>query len=155
MQPISDVSRQVSEREFWNGYAPRYDRFISRLQPTYDLILHAASRYVSAHTDVLEVATGTGRIALAIASRCRSVEACDIAPQMVREAERKQVELGARNVRFSVQDAYALSYPEESFDLVIASNVLHVMMQPERALESIAGVLKNGGLLLAPHLLPR
>lgn len=47
-------------------------------------------------------------------------------------------------------DAYNLDYEVESFDIVIASNVLHVMMHPERVLKSIHNVLKADGIFIAP-----
>lgn len=78
------------------------------------------------------------------------VRACDISGEMVRIARDKLRASGLANVEFDVQDAYYLNYQSESFDVAIASNVLHVMFDPKRAVSSVRGTLKAGGLLIAP-----
>jgi ubiquinone/menaquinone biosynthesis C-methylase UbiE len=99
---------------------------------------------------VLEVATGTGNIALSLAEYAGKVEASDISAEMIRIAQRKLSETGFTNITFSVQDGYELIYPNAAFDVVIASNVLHVMLSPEKALESIKRVMKTDAVFLAP-----
>jgi ubiquinone/menaquinone biosynthesis C-methylase UbiE len=145
-----EEERQQRERRFWDGYANRYDSLIRHLRKTYDVIIDLAREHIDPSKNVLEVATGTGIIALGVADRAGTVNACDISPEMIRIAEHKLAAMLLTNVSFAVQDGYALSYPDESFDVVIASNVLHVMMSPERALASIALVMEPDGVLLAP-----
>ena len=43
-----------------------------------------------------------------------------------------------------------MPYAPESFDAVIISNALHIMPEPEAALQNIRRVLKREGLLIAP-----
>ena len=45
---------------------------------------------------------------------------------------------------------FCLPYAEESFDVVIVSNALHIVPQPEKALQEIKRVLKDDGVLIAP-----
>ena len=49
-----------------------------------------------------------------------------------------------------MQDLFHLQYAEESFDVVIVSNALHIVPQPEKALQEIKRVLKDDGTLIAP-----
>ena len=51
---------------------------------------------------------------------------------------------------FSVQDMFHLSYADQSFDVVIVSNALHIVPHPEKALIEFRRVLKNDGTLIAP-----
>ena len=51
---------------------------------------------------------------------------------------------------FSVQDMFHLPYADQSFDVVIVSNALHIVPHPERALTELRRVLKNDGMLIAP-----
>ena len=55
-----------------------------------------------------------------------------------------------RDSYFSVQDMFHLPYAEQSFDVVIVSNALHIVPEPERALAEIRRVLKEDGVLVAP-----
>jgi ubiquinone/menaquinone biosynthesis C-methylase UbiE len=66
---------------------------------------------------------------------------------MVEAAKKKKT---PANLRFTVEDATALSFADESFDVAIISNALHIMLEPAAALLNISRVLKPGGLLIAP-----
>ena len=139
---------EKNSKTFWNRYAKLYDFEIGRFNRTayaemYRLITCALTKEMR----VLEIATGTGLIALNIAGSAAAVEAIDFAPAMIAAAKKKAV---PENVRFSVGDATALAFPERSFDAVIISNALHIMPEPGLVLENIKRVLKPGGLLIAP-----
>ena len=47
---------------------------------------------------------------------------------------------------------FCLPYADQSFDVVIVSNALHIVPQPEKALQEIKRVLKDDGVLIAPPL---
>jgi ubiquinone/menaquinone biosynthesis C-methylase UbiE len=97
--------------------------------------------------DALEVATGTGLIALAIAGAARTVTATDFSEKMIAAAQRKPA---PANVTFSVENAMALSFADGSFNAAVVSNALHIMPDPAAALSEIRRVLKPHGLLFAP-----
>ena len=56
----------------------------------------------------------------------------------------------AENLHFSVQDMFCLPYADAAFDVVIVSNALHIVPQPEKSLREIKRVLKDDGVLIAP-----
>ena len=96
---------------------------------------------------VLELATGTGLIAKNVAKEAMKIDATDFAPDMIREAKKGAA---PANVNFSVEDACKLTFADDFFDVVIISNALHIMPEPEKALMEISRVLKGDGLLIAP-----
>ena len=57
-----------------------------------------------------------------------------IRDRMIAEAKRDN---RSAKLYFSVQDMFCLPYAEESFDVVIVSNALHIVPQPEKALAEI------------------
>lgn len=133
---------------FWNRYARLYDFEISRFnRQAYAEMYRLMASALSKEMRVLEIATGTGLIALEVAQSVHSVEAIDFAPRMIDAAKKKAA---PPNVRFSVGDATALPFAEEAFDAVIISNALHIMPTPALVLENIKRVLKPAGLLIAP-----
>ncbi|ADY55180.1 Methyltransferase type 11 [Syntrophobotulus glycolicus DSM 8271] len=135
-------------KKFWDRYSGLYDFQINRFnKAAYEEMYNLMSEVLKADMRVLEVATGTGLIALGIAKFVRQVEATDFSPKMIETAKKKIV---PSNVKFSIEDATALSFAHDSFDAVIISNALHIMPDPEAALGSIRRVLKPGGLLIAP-----
>ena len=104
-------------------------------------------RPVVRHKTVLELATGTGLIAKHIVNAAAHIEATDASVEMIAEAKRDN---RSAKLYFSVQDMFRLPYAEESFDVVIVSNALHIVPQPEKALQEIRRVLKDDGVLIAP-----
>lgn len=142
------LKSERNNRAFWNRYAKLYDFEISRFnRSAYIEMYRLISNVLSKEMRVLEIATGTGLIAIHIAAFVDSVDAIDFAPQMIEAAKKKIV---PPNVRFSVEDATSLSFAEQTFDAVIISNALHIMPNPELVLRNIEKVLKPGGLLIAP-----
>ena len=99
------------------------------------------------HKTVLELATGTGLIAKIIVNAAAHIEATDASPEMIFEAKRDNQ---SAKLHFSVQDMFRLPYADRSFDVVIVSNALHIVPQPEKALQEIKRVLKDDGVLIAP-----
>ena len=112
----------------------------------YDEMYELIRPVVKAKT-VLELATGTGLIAKHIVNAAAHIEATDASAEMIAEAKRDNQ---SAKLHFSVQDMFRLPYAEESFDVVIVSNALHIVPQPEKALQEIRRVLKDDGVLIAP-----
>ena len=135
-----------NRRNFWDRTAKIYDRFMRRDAAAYDR-MYALLRPVVRDKTVLELAAGTGLIAKHIANAAEYIEVTDASEQMIRQAEREN---HAENLHFSVQDMFCLPYADAAFDVVIVSNALHIVPQPERALHEIKRVLKNDGVLAAP-----
>ena len=133
-------------KNFWDKNAGRYDRFMRKDRAAYDEMYVLIRPVVKAKT-VLELATGTGLIAKHIANAAAHIEATDASAEMIAEAKRDN---RSEKLYFSVQDMFCLPYAEESFDVVIVSNALHIVPQPEKALQEIKRVLKDDGVLIAP-----
>ena len=137
----------MSERKnFWDRNAGRYDRFMRKDGAAYDE-MYALIQPIVRHKTVLELASGTGLIAKHIVNAAAHIEATDASPEMIAEAKRDNQ---SAKLHFSVQDMFRLPYVEESFDVVIVSNALHIVPQPEKALIEIQRVLKEDGVLIAP-----
>ena len=133
----------------WNIFAPIYERSMKSQQQIYGYIYaHAAATCEG--KDVLELATGPGMIAKNIAHAARSVVATDFAEKMIATAQKNGC---PNNVTFEVADATDLQYDDYSFDIVIIASALHIMPNPEKAMQEISRVLKDGGTLIAPNFI--
>lgn len=102
----------------------------------------------------LDLATGTGDIAFALADRGARVEGLDVTFRMVELARDKARELlteRSRNrvPRFLVGDMLALPFPAASFDLVTTGYGLRNVPDLARAIDEIRRVLKPGGRILS------
>ena len=133
-------------KNFWDKNAGRYNRFMRKDGAAYDE-MYELIRPVVRHKTVLELATGTGLIAKHIVNAAAHIEATDASPEMIAEAKRNN---RSAKLHFSMQDMFRLPYADQSFDVVIVSNALHIVPQPEKALQEIKRVLKDDGTLIAP-----
>ena len=131
---------------FWNRNAKRYDRFMRKDRAAYEKLYELIRPVVKART-VLELAAGTGLIAKNIVRSASHIEVTDASEEMIAEAKRNN---RSAKLHFSVRDMFCLPYADKSFDVVIVSNALHIVPQPEKALAEIRRVLKDDGVLIAP-----
>ena len=135
-----------NSQNFWDKNAGRYDRFMRKDAAAYDR-LYELLRPVVRQKTVLELATGTGLIAKHIVRYADHIEATDASQKMIEQAKQ-----GVKSAKlyFSVQDMFHLPYADQSFDVVIVVNALHIVPEPEKALSEIRRVLKDDGVLVAP-----
>ncbi|MBO7105221.1 MAG: class I SAM-dependent methyltransferase [Fibrobacter sp.] len=136
-------------KNIWNVFAPVYEFSMRTQKNIYDF-LYARIAEVAKGKDVLELATGPGMIARHIAPAAKSVVATDLAPKMIETALKAK---NPKNLSFEVADATSLRFEDNSFDVVVIANALHIIPNPEKALAEIRRVLKDDGLLIAPNYL--
>ncbi|MDE5753262.1 MAG: class I SAM-dependent methyltransferase [Oscillospiraceae bacterium] len=134
------------QKKFWDLYAPVYNLFMGINKKNYEQIYQKIRKAIL-NKQVLEIATGTGLVAKNTAQSAKKYIATDFSEQMLYQAQKgKKIE----NLYFMKADACALPFQSHSFDVVIASNALHIMPDPEKALSEIRRVLKPRGILIAP-----
>jgi len=89
----------------------------------------------------LEVGAGTGEISLALKQKGFDVVATDISPKMVAEIKKK-------GVKAIVSDAEKLPFEKNSFNTVIAGEMLYYLDKPEKFITEAYRLLKPKGHLL-------
>jgi SAM-dependent methyltransferase len=92
---------------------------------------------------VLELGCGTGYFTQELARSGADVVAIDVSPELLEIARSN---CSAPNVRYQIENAYALSYPEAVFDSVVGSSVLH-HLEIAAAIRNIYRALKPGGTI--------
>ena len=96
----------------------------------------------------LDIATGPGFTALAVAEFCDTIVASDIAPGMLDQARKIAKGRGIDNVRFEIVDACDISYPDAMIDLVTCRTAPHHFQDIGKFLSEVHRVLRPGGVFL-------
>lgn len=94
----------------------------------------------------LDVGTGAGALALALAPLVREVVGVDRVPELLAHARKRAAAFG--NVELVEADAAALPFPAESFDLAATIRTLHHVPRPELVIAELARVTRPGGRVL-------
>jgi SAM-dependent methyltransferase len=131
MTEVEGTTRGKKERVIWDKQASGYDnRVLKVYKNAYDLSIQKIRSVLSPDQQVLEIGCGTGIISLGIAPYVEKVIATDISPQMISVAKSKGESSSVSNVDFRVCDGYSVPYDDESFDVVLLFNTLHVVKEP-------------------------
>jgi demethylmenaquinone methyltransferase/2-methoxy-6-polyprenyl-1,4-benzoquinol methylase len=142
-------------------------RFLSRTAPLYDPVVRAlrfprlwdaVARHAAPAegTPCLDVCTGTGGVALALARRGAEVTGIDLADGMLAHAARRAARAGlAGRASFLAMDARHLAFPDAAFPVVTCAMGLHEMADAERlhALREIRRVARDR-VLVAEYAVP-
>lgn len=106
----------------------------------------AHSLNIPADAKVLDVATGTGNVAIPLARAGCIVIGVDIAPNLLEQARERATAEGL-SANFDEGDAEALPYADGSFDAVVTMFGAMFAPRPELVAKELARVLRPGGLL--------
>jgi SAM-dependent methyltransferase len=129
---------KAAQREAWAAFAPVE---INTIIPAAKLVKFAQ---VTAGQKVLDVACGTGVVAVTAARRGASVSGLDLSPALLERA-RGNAETAAVSIDFSEGDIEALPYPDAAFDVVLSQFGHMFAPRPAIAVKEMLRVLKVGG----------
>lgn len=136
--------------EFFNIQAAHWDEHMIRNEEIIDVILNNAQ--IKEGKDVLDVACGTGILFPDYLSRnVNSVTAIDISPKMVEIAQKK---FSQENIRIICADVETMDFSNK-FDCIVVYNALPHFEEPQRLIEKLSGLLREGGTLTIAHGMSR
>ena len=135
--------------KIWNFYAPVYNIFMAQNRGAYEKIYRRIRKIIYGR-EVLELAAGTGLISRHTAETASSYLATDFSEKMLEQAKKGKI---PENLRFLKADASDLSFEDDMFDVVIISNALHIIPQPEKVLSEVRRVMRPEGILIAPNFI--
>lgn len=139
--------------QYWTRRAPSYSDLIHA-----ELATDGLERWLPVLAEngigeeplrILDIGTGPGFFAIALAGLGHEVVAVDYTEAMLEEARANAKAAGlADRIEFLQMDAQHLTFPDDSFDFIVTRNVTWVLEHPDEAYVSWHRVLRPGGTLL-------
>jgi ubiquinone/menaquinone biosynthesis C-methylase UbiE len=108
---------------------------------------------ITPQMQVLDVACGTGNLALPAARKGANVTGVDIAPNLLDQARQRAAAEGLE-IAFEEGDAEQLPFPDEQFDLVMSMFGAMFAPRPERVASELARVCRHGGKIAMANWTP-
>lgn len=105
--------------------------------------------YLDPGARLLDVGAGPGTITVDFATHVEHVTATEIGESELALAKGLAERTGVRNIDFSVEDVHALSFADDTFDIVHTHQVLQHVADPVQALREMRRVTKPGGIVAA------
>ena len=103
--------------------------------------------------ELLDVACGTGNLALPAARAGATVTGVDIAPNLIAQAKARAME-EKQSILFDVGDAEALAYADDEFDVAVSMFGAMFAARPERAASELIRVVRPGGRIAMANWTP-
>lgn len=132
-------------------FGDRADLYTTSAAHTDEQVLGRLVQIAKPQSDwrVLDIGTGTGHTALALAPHVREVIGLDLTEEMLVEARKLASERDVANVSFRIADVHRLPCElDGSFDLVTCRRAAHHFSDIDRALSEMVRMLRPGGMLL-------
>jgi len=119
------------------------DRVAEHARQQVELVREQLESFVQPNGDeqALDVGTGAGTLALALAPLVHEVVGVDVVPELLEHARAE----APANVTFVEGDATNLPFESESFDLVCCRRTLHHIARPELVVAQLTRVTRSGG----------
>lgn len=134
---------------FWDRVAFVYDIFANIInKKVHKKLKEIVANEITKDDDVLECACGTGMLTKVVAPKSKSIIATDFSSKMLKRAKKKCKKFN--NVEFMNANIMKLEFDDNSFDIVIAANVIHLLDDPIKAINELDRVCKENGKIIIP-----
>ena len=134
---------------FWNFIAKKYERDPIADLGAYEKKLEMTRQYMNPEMEIAEIGCGTGTTAIAHAPFVKHIDAFDISSNMLKIAGEKAKAKNIENITFVQARAENIAAEANSYDMVMAHSVLHLLDDRETVIASINKMLKPGGFFVS------
>ena len=139
----------MKQEKFWDKVSDKYDKTEKRLEIIFHKVLENTKKYLTAGDVVLDFGCGTGTMTVEIARHVKEIHAIDISSKMLEYAKQNVIERHIENVNFIQATLFDTPYEKESFDVILAFGILHLLKDNRQIIQKIGELLKPGGLLIS------
>ncbi|ABC29998.1 SAM-dependent methyltransferase [Hahella chejuensis KCTC 2396] len=135
--------------KFWDKAAERYARRPVADVGAYEKKLAVTQQFLRADMRVLEFGCGTGSTALVHAPQVAEYVATDASSKMIDIARAKLRDQPVPGLKFDVATLDDYNGQSEIYDVILGLNILHLLRDPDQAIQQVYRLLKPGGVFIS------
>ena len=139
----------MKSESMWDRLANNWDTPGVSLGENDIRIIEKTKKYLNASGIVLDYGCATGSIAIEIADIVKEAHGIDISSKMIEIARRKANERKLNNTNFTQATIFDERLKKESFDLILALSILHLIEDSTQVMDRINQLLKPGGIFIS------
>jgi len=143
------VYRLNKSEKFWDGASKNYDNTEERFEYIHGRSRENTIKFLKNGDTVLDYGCGTGTAACLFSGKVKEIHAIDISSKMISIAKDKAAVAKVANISFEQSDIFDSKYSNESYDVILAFNMLHTVPCPQDVLLRINQLLKPEGLFIS------
>jgi 2-polyprenyl-3-methyl-5-hydroxy-6-metoxy-1,4-benzoquinol methylase len=136
-------------KKFWDSASDNYDKTEERFEYIHSKSRKNTKKYLENSNVVLDYGCGTGTVSCEIAHYVKEIHAIDISSKMIEIAKEKAADKKIENITFSQTDIFDEKHKKESFDRILAFNMLQTIPKPKDVVQRIDELLKPNGLFIS------
>jgi 2-polyprenyl-3-methyl-5-hydroxy-6-metoxy-1,4-benzoquinol methylase len=135
--------------KFWDILSKNYDKpdKINEVLE-YESIAYI-KRYINISDVVLDFGCATGTVACSITDNVNEMHGIDISSKMIQIAQERAIERKIENIYFSQSTIFDKKYKKNSFNVILAFSILHLLVDTEKIMQRINELLKPGGFFIS------
>ena len=130
--------------KFWDRAAKDFTDQEEHTQLSENKDFNTTLKYLNIDDTVLDYGCATGIISNAIADKVKEIHAIDISSKMIEIARSKASERNISNINYAPATIYDERYQKESFNVILAFRILHMLENPRAVVRRINELLKPG-----------
>ena len=135
--------------KFWDKQAKGYTDQQHHVQLNENKDFITTLKYLNSNDIVLDYGCGGGIVSAGIANKVKEVHAIDVSSEMIEVAKANAVGLDINNVHYAQATIFDERFQKESFNVILAFRVLHVLDDVPAAIRRTNELLKPGGVFIS------
>jgi ubiquinone biosynthesis O-methyltransferase len=143
------MNKMDKSEKFWDKQAENYAKQQQNIQLTDNRDFVNTLKYLNINDTVLDYGCGAGIVSNAIADKVKEIQAIDISSKMIEVAKRKASEHNIKNINYAQATIFDERYQKESFNVILAFRILHMLEDTQAVMGRINELLKPGGVFIS------
>ena len=135
--------------KFWDKQAGSFTDQEQHIKLSENKDFITTVKYLNADDTVLDYGCGGGIVSIGIADKVKEVHAIDVSYKMIEVAKANAVERNIDNINYAQATIFDERFQKESFNVILAFRVLHVLEDVQVVIHRINELLKPGGVFIS------